>query len=191
MCAGEYLTEGGEMKWLRFLKPFEYIKKLESIIAEYERKRTIDDAVIITKNKTIEEKNHRILELMDLLKEKEAEISKLKSEPPEPKLASNIDISDPIFQKMIKAGRAVLVKKAHPDGGGTREEFEKVEKAYEILKGLKIQPQEKPYTFGHTAGHPNEDILREYNNRMQGMAAAQSIYRSGLYGLGSAWPFYR
>jgi hypothetical protein len=73
----------------------------------------------------------------DLVKRVEkAEINRSKS-------VSNIDLSSPLFQRIIKAGRNALIKKAHPDHGGSREELEEIQEAFEILRTVKLSYRSK------------------------------------------------
>ena len=132
------------MKWLRFFfKQDKYIMRLEKSIKLHEDRQKLDEEWIRNRNSKISVQDISIADLKREVLSLKEEIALLKSEPPEPKLATNIDISDPIFQKMIKAGRNILVKKAHPDHGGSRAEFEKVEKAYEMLKTLRFNQRKR------------------------------------------------
>lgn len=164
------------MTILNFFRQAKYIKKLEETIKTHEGKAESLENWIAAQRQQIATAEAEILKL-------KSELSELKSDPPVPKLASNIDMSDPIFHNMIKAGRNVLVKKAHPDHGGSREEFEKVEKAFEILKGLKIQPQEKPFNYG-LYGCSDEALMQR-----EALYRAAQKASTGRYGAARSWPY--
>ena len=87
-------------------------------------------------------------------------------------IVSSIDLSSPLFQRFIKAGRNTLIKKAHPDHGGTREQMEEIEAAFKILKTVKFR-------HGETALEAAERMQREAMLRRMSAHQAQ---RPGYYG---------
>jgi hypothetical protein len=80
---------------------------------------------------------------------------------------SNIDSSSPLFQRIIKAGRNALIKKAHPDKGGSREELEEIEKAFKIMQTAKFKHEETR----------NESMARQQRKAFNDMAAQQNMNR--------------
>ena len=85
----------------------EYIRKLESIVEGFEPDQTRKDERI----KYLEAK-------LAIANQEKATLELEKERNKQKELTGTIDISDPIFQEMIKAGRNSMVKKAHPDHGG-------------------------------------------------------------------------
>lgn len=172
------------MKILRFFQVIKYSKKLEALCDAQESEMKTLKNIIEVKDDMIKNRD-KLIQDMQKIKE---ELAELKKTPPKKEYQCNIDISDPIFQRIIKSGRNVLVKRAHPDHGGSREELEKVEKAFEILKSLKIEPKTSSFGFGYSsplwqqhaaraAAEAQQRAHDAFMSRMQNDYYRKSFYR--------------
>ncbi|MCP4365443.1 MAG: hypothetical protein GY800_09125 [Planctomycetes bacterium] len=89
------------------------------------------------------------------------------------------DLSAPIFKKLFKAGWSALIKKAHPDHGGTREEMEEVQEAYEILKNLKSSPTHQGSGLGSSWSYTDsESEIRKAQSHAQAKMRAYDFMKN-------------
>lgn len=139
------------------------IKALEAKVEEVNAK----NRELISENFTL---NHEIGRVV-------LELDKLRRESRQAQfLTCNVGESMPMVQRIIKAGRAKLLMTAHPDHGGTREEMEAVETAFNMLKNIESKTQE--YEF--------ESPIKRYA-RMQREAMDRA--RQATSGMGGFWDY--